>query len=67
MYSNAVAPFVYLVNLNCDGVFSDNGFLMMPEKGYDITFTTLGFDDIGICLDGIKIRTVHDTYSNKLY
>ena len=64
-----MAPFVYLVSLNCDGVFSDNGFLMMPEKGYDITFTTLGSDDvnIAICLDGIKVRTVRDTYSNKSY
>ena len=39
--TDAVAPYVYLANLDYDGIFSDNGFLAMPQKTYDITFTPL--------------------------
>ena len=44
--SDAVAPYVYLANLDYDGIFSDNGFLVMPQKSYNITFTPLGSDKI---------------------
>ena len=46
--SDAVAPYVYLANLDYDGIFSDNGFLAMPQKSYNITFTPLGSDKIDI-------------------
>ena len=36
-----MAPYVYLTNLDYDGIFSDNGFLAMPQKTYDIVFTPL--------------------------
>ena len=64
-----MAPFVYLTNSNYDGVFNDNGFLMMPEQAYDITFTTLGSEriDINKFEEGLRVRTVQDTYSNKPY
>ena len=39
--SDAVAPYVYLTSSDYDGIFSDNGFLAMPQKNYDITFTPL--------------------------
>ena len=63
-----MAPFVYLTNSNYDGVFSDNGFLAMPQKSYNITFTPLGSEvDVSTFQDGLAIRTVQDTYSNKSY
>lgn len=46
--SDAVAPYVYLANVDYDGVFSDNGFLVMPQKTYDIRFMPLGSDKIDI-------------------
>ena len=36
-----MAPYVYLTNKEYEGIFSDNGFLVMPQKNYDITFTPL--------------------------
>ena len=42
--STAVAPFVYLEN-TCDyGVFSDNGFLMLPNIPVKISFTAEKLD-----------------------
>lgn len=46
--SDAVAPYVYLANLNYDGIFSNNGFLAMPRMSYDITFTPLGSDKVDL-------------------
>lgn len=46
--SDAAAPYVYLANLEYDGVFSDNGFLVMPQKVYDMTFMPLGSDKIDV-------------------
>ncbi len=56
--SDAVAPYVYLANLEYDGVFSDNGFLVMPQKTYDIRFMLLGSDkiDINKFQQALKIR-----------
>ena len=56
--SDAVAPYVYLANLEYDGVFSDNGFLAMPQKNYDIGFMPLGSDKIDITKfqQALKIR-----------
>lgn len=56
--SDAVAPYVYLANLEYDGIFSDNGFLIMPQKNYDIHFTSLGSDkvDINKFQQALKIR-----------
>lgn len=67
--SSAVAPFIYLTNSNYDGVFSDNGFLAMPQKRYDITFTPLNSEklDMNTFEEGLNVRTVQDTYSNKPY
>lgn len=45
MTSDAVAPYVYLANMDYDGIFSDNGFLAMPQKSYNITFSPLGLGD----------------------
>ena len=41
----------------------------MPQKKYAITFTPLGSEiiDIGTFEEGLKVRTVQDTYSNKAY
>ena len=41
LISDAVAPYVYLTSSDYDGIFSDNGFLAMPQKTYNITFTPL--------------------------
>ena len=41
LMTDAVAPYVYLASAAYDGIFSDNGFLAMPQKNYDITFTPL--------------------------
>ena len=46
--SDACAPYVYLACLDYDGIFSDNGFLAMPQVTYDITFTPLGSDKLDI-------------------
>ena len=46
--SDAVAPYVYLASMDYDGIFSDNGFLAMPQKTYDITFSPLGSEKIDI-------------------
>ncbi len=45
MTSDAVAPYVYMTSLDYSGTFSDNGFLAMPQKNYDITFTPLPGSD----------------------
>ena len=45
LMTDAVAPFVYLTNMDYGGSFSDNGFLAMPQKNYDITFTPLPGSD----------------------
>jgi hypothetical protein len=39
--SDAVAPYVYMASSAYDGIFSDNGFLAMPQKNYYITFTPI--------------------------
>ena len=41
LMTDAVAPYVYLASPAYDGIFSDNGFLAMPQKNYDITFTPI--------------------------
>ena len=49
LMTDAVAPYIYLSSPAYDGVFSDNGFLAMPQKNYDITFTPLpGSKKIGV-------------------
>ena len=43
-----MAPYVYLTNKDYEGIFSDNGFLAMPQKNYDITFTLLSSEKVDI-------------------
>ena len=53
-----MAPYVYLANLDYDGIFGDNGFLAMPQKTYDIRFMPLGPDkiDVNKFQQALKIR-----------
>lgn len=59
--SDAVAPYIYLANLDYDGIFSDNGFLLMPQKSYDIIFTPLGSDEVDVdkFQQALTIRYMH--------
>ena len=44
--TDAVAPYIYLASPEYDGIFSDNGFLVMPQKNYYITFTPLPISEL---------------------
>ena len=41
LMTDAVAPYIYLSSPAYDGIFSDNGFLAMPQKNYYITFAPI--------------------------
>ena len=51
-----MAPYVYLESGDYYGVFSDNGFLMMPNKKYDASFTSWSEVNVQKFQSGLKIR-----------
>ncbi|XP_064391180.1 beta-mannosidase-like isoform X2 [Halichondria panicea] len=65
--SNAVAPFVYLESRNVPGRFSDNGFTILKGGQIFMSFESWEKFDVKHFSSGLSIRSLQDTYSDKLY
>lgn len=59
--SDVVAPFVYL-QTDVLGYFSENGFLLFPNKPHEVTFTAWESFTVAEFQNSLKTRTVADTY-----
>ena len=49
-------PFVYLESTSYYGVFSDNGFLMLPDKPLTVSFTSYQVMDEKMFESGLTLR-----------